>query len=255
MMKRFFFVLFGLAVALMSWEGQIASANIHSNGPIPQESIRLRILANSDSMEDQWLKREVRDAIIAEMNKWIKEIHSYDQARLLVADHMNEIKKIVDKTIAERGYSYPAEVYFGRVEFPTKQYGSYIYPAGDYEALRVRIGKAEGQNWWCVLFPPLCFIDLSNGDGIAKRDDAVDNLSGTVEEEIQVVESAQSTMGNRDLQPQLNRENSDNYNEKETGIVREEMAENIDTAAIVPNDQASKVEVRSFIWDKLRSWF
>ncbi|AKF93906.1 stage II sporulation protein R [Brevibacillus laterosporus] len=255
MMKRFFFILFGLAITLMSWEGQMASANIHNNGPIPQESIRLRILANSDSIEDQWLKREVRDAIIAEMNKWIKEIHSYDQARLLVADHMNEIKKIVDKTIADRGYSYAAEVYFGRVEFPTKQYGSYIYPAGDYEALRVRIGKAEGQNWWCVLFPPLCFIDLSNGDGIAKREETVDNFSDAVEEATQVEESEHDTVGNKDLQLQLNKENSDYYNDKDTGIVQKEMTENIDTPAILPNKQASKVEVRSFLWDKLRSWF
>lgn len=255
MMKRFFFILFGLMVALISWEGQLASANIHNNGPIPQESIRLRILANSDSVEDQWLKREVRDAIIAEMNKWIKEIHSYDQARLLVADHMNEIKKVVDKTIADRGYSYPAEVYFGRVEFPTKQYGSYIYPAGDYEALRVRIGKAEGQNWWCVLFPPLCFIDLSNGDGIAKREETVDNFSGAVEEAVQVEESEHDTVGNKDLQLQFDKENSDYYNKKDAGIGQKEMTDNIDIPAISPNKQASNVEVRSFLWDKLRSWF
>lgn len=255
MMKRFFFILFGLTIALMSWEGQITSANIRNNGPIPQESIRLRILANSDSVQDQWLKREVRDAIIAEMNKWIKEIHTYDQARLLVADHMSEIQKVVDKTIADRGYSYPAEVYFGRVEFPTKQYGSYVYPAGDYEALRVRIGKAEGQNWWCVLFPPLCFIDLSNGDGMVKSEDIVDNLATTMEEDVQVVEPVQSIVGNSEPQEDDNKENSDNNLVKDTGIVQEDLVGNVDPSAIVPDNETPKVEVRSFIWDKLRSWF
>jgi stage II sporulation protein R len=165
-MKRFLLLAFSVAVLMMSWEGQLTAANVLNNGPIPQESIRLRIIANSDSVQDQWLKREVRDAIVAQMNEWVTEIRSYEEARQVVAARLPELQQLVDKTIRERGFAYPAVVDFGRVPFPTKLYGSYVYPAGDYEALRVRIGEAKGQNWWCVLFPPLCFIDMSNGDAV-----------------------------------------------------------------------------------------
>jgi stage II sporulation protein R len=165
-MKRFWLAAFSVLMLMMSWEGQLTAANVLDNGPIPQESIRLRIIANSDSLQDQWLKREVRDAIVAQMNEWVTEIRSYEEARQVVAARLPELQQLVDKTIRERGFAYPAVVEFGRVPFPTKLYGSYVYPAGDYEALRVRIGEAKGQNWWCVLFPPLCFIDMSNGDAV-----------------------------------------------------------------------------------------
>lgn len=165
-MKRFFFILFALTIAWMSWEGQLATANVKDSGPIPQESIRLRILANSDSPVDQWLKRKVRDTILAEMNTWAVDIASYDEAGQVVAKRLPELRNVVNQTIQQYGFTYQAEVDFGQVDFPTKLYGSYIYPAGKYEALRVRIGEAKGQNWWCVLFPPLCFIDIANGDAV-----------------------------------------------------------------------------------------
>lgn len=165
-MKRILWLAFCVLVMMMSWEGQLTSANVMDNGPIPQESIRLRIIANSDSFQDQWLKREVRDALIAQMNVWADDIRSYDEAKQVVAANLPALQQVVDKTVRDRGFSYNAVVDFGQVEFPTKLYGSYVYPAGNYEALRVRIGEAKGQNWWCVLFPPLCFIDMSNGDAV-----------------------------------------------------------------------------------------
>ncbi|KZE49453.1 stage II sporulation protein R [Brevibacillus parabrevis] len=165
-MKRMLLIAFSLFMLMMCWEGQLTSANVLDNGPIPQESIRLRIIANSDSVADQWLKREVRDALIAQMNTWAEDIKSFEQAQDMVASQLPVLQEVVDKTIRERGFSYKAVVDFGQVPFPTKLYGSYVYPAGNYEALRVQIGEAKGQNWWCVLFPPLCFIDMSNGDAV-----------------------------------------------------------------------------------------
>ncbi|WP_019121064.1 stage II sporulation protein R [Brevibacillus massiliensis] len=171
-MKRFYLVLYVLCVMLMNWEGQLNAASVVDNGPIPQESIRLRIIANSDSFQDQWLKREVRDAVVAQMNEWVKDIRSFEEARSQVASRLPELQRLVDQTIQDRGFAYQAEVDFGQVPFPTKLYGSYVYPAGNYEALRIRIGKAEGQNWWCVLFPPLCFIDMSSGDAVQPKQQA-----------------------------------------------------------------------------------
>jgi len=166
-MKKVLLLGFSLFLLMMSWEGQLTSANVLDNGPIPQESIRLRIIANSDSAQDQWLKREVRDALIAQMNGWTEQIRTYEEAQQFIPVHLPELQEIVDKTIRDRGFSYHAEVDFGEVPFPTKMYGNYVYPAGDYQALRVRIGEAQGQNWWCVLFPPLCFIDMTHADAAA----------------------------------------------------------------------------------------
>ncbi len=226
-MKRFFFILFALTVAVMSWEGQPTAAS-QANGPIPKESIRLRIIANSDSFQDQWLKRQVRDAIVAQMNQWVTNIRFYDEARAQVAARLPELQQLVDKTIRDRGFSYKAVVDFGQVPFPTKLYGSYVYPAGNYEALRVRIGEAKGQNWWCVLFPPLCFIDMSNGDAVKKPESPVDKQT-----------SDEGDTG------------SQASGEKE--VDRDSASRQLSQHATA--EQPPQVEVRFFLWDLLKSFF
>jgi stage II sporulation protein R len=247
-MKRFVFLLFALVVAMMSWEGQRASGNVMDQGPIPKESIRLRIIANSDSIQDQWLKREVRDAIVQEMNGWVKEIHSYDEAVKLASAKVPELQALVDQTIRDRGFAYRAVVDFGKVPFPTKLYGSYVYPAGDYEAVRVRIGEAKGQNWWCVLFPPLCFIDMSNGDAVRpttapptaerpEENNAETNHPDIIEEEID---------NERTEQIQLRR-----WSEKAVESVDDSVNNNMVTAT----RPAPVVEVRFYLLDKLAAWF
>ncbi|WP_025699640.1 stage II sporulation protein R, partial [Paenibacillus durus] len=142
-----------------------------SGGPIPKESIRLRILANSDGAQDQLMKRQLRDKIVAQMNGWVAELEdpqSLDQARGVIREHLPELNKLVGNELDKRGIGYGYKVELGVVPFPTKLYGGTVYPAGEYEALRVTLGKGEGQNWWCVLFPPLCFIDAGSGDAAAK---------------------------------------------------------------------------------------
>jgi stage II sporulation protein R len=136
---------------------------------IPDQAIRLRILANSDRPEDQWLKRKVRDEVIREMNTWVTQPHTIEEARKLVKEHLPRFEEIARKTVREQGYDYAVRVDYGMVPFPTKLYGDQVYPAGDYEALRIQIGSGEGENWWCVLFPPLCFVDMSNGDAVKAK--------------------------------------------------------------------------------------
>lgn len=137
---------------------------------IPEAAIRLRILANSDQLEDQMVKRKVRDEIVKEMNSWVRKPKSIQEARLAVNTHLPRFQEIADKTVARYGYTYPVKVDFGQVPFPTKLYGNQVYAAGNYEALRITLGKGEGGNWWCVLFPPLCFVDMSNGDAVPKQE-------------------------------------------------------------------------------------
>lgn len=164
-------LLFCMAILVMSWEGQKTDAAV-AKTEIPQDSIRLRILANSDRPEDQIVKRNVRDAVVEQMNGWVKTLEnpqSLEEARQVVRTKLPEIEDQVGRTLKANGESYSYKVELGVVPFPTKMYGGEVYPAGDYEAVRVTLGSGEGQNWWCVLFPPLCFIDAGTGDAVAKN--------------------------------------------------------------------------------------
>ena len=129
-----------------------------------QESVfRLHVIANSDSKEDQNLKYEVRDNLIQYMNSICNNVSSKEDAIETVSNHLNDFTNIANKTIQENGFSYDANVEIGNFNFPTKSYADISFPSGYYDALKVKIGKAEGQNWWCVLYPALCFVDVTSG--------------------------------------------------------------------------------------------
>ena len=130
---------------------------------IANSVFRLHVIANSDSSEDQKLKYIVRDNLLKYMNVICKDCSSKEEAINLVKENKNSFKQIAINTIKEYGYSYDVNINIGNFEFPTKSYGDISLPAGYYDALKVEIGEAKGQNWWCVMFPPLCFIDISSG--------------------------------------------------------------------------------------------
>lgn len=130
---------------------------------IANSVFRLHVLANSDSQEDQNLKYKVRDNLLQYMNKICKDCKTKQEAINLVEKHQEEFKQIAIDTIQKEGFSYDVNINIGNFEFPTKNYGDISLPAGFYDALRVEIGSAKGQNWWCVMFPPLCFVDISSG--------------------------------------------------------------------------------------------
>lgn len=132
---------------------------------IPDESIRLRIIANSDSVADQMVKKKVRDRIIERISSWATELESLEEARTRIRERLPELEKLVDEELKRWGMEYTSQIELGVVPFPTKIYGNEVYPAGNYEALRVQLGEAKGQNWWCVLFPPLCFVDFTAAEG------------------------------------------------------------------------------------------
>ena len=124
---------------------------------------RLHVIANSDSEEDQNLKYIVRDNLINYMNDNCKNLSSKDEVIKYAQSHLDQIKQIAENTVKESGFNYPVQVEIGTFEFPTKQYGDISFPAGFYDALRVKIGESSGRNWWCVMFPPLCFVDTTTG--------------------------------------------------------------------------------------------
>lgn len=130
---------------------------------IENSVFRLHVIANSDSKEDQDLKYKVRDNLINHMNSLCIDVENKEEAISIAKLHLNEFKEIAKKTIEENGFSYPVSVEIGNFSFPTKDYKDVSLPAGYYDALRVKIGEANGQNWWCVMFPPLCFVNVSSG--------------------------------------------------------------------------------------------
>ena len=124
---------------------------------------RLHVIANSDSKEDQNLKYKVRDKLIEYMNTLTNDMNSKEEVIEIAKAHLEDFKEIAQNVVKENGYNYDVNVKIGNFSFPTKTYGDISFPAGFYDALKVEIGKAEGQNWWCVMFPPLCFVDVTSG--------------------------------------------------------------------------------------------
>lgn len=181
-MKSGLLLVFCLTLLLLSWDSLKTDAAAVDT-EIPQNSIRLRILADSDNPADQLVKRRVRDAVVEQMNGWVASLdnpQSLDEARAVIQEHLPEVEQQVAATLAANGESYSYKVELGTVPFPAKLYGGKVYPAGDYEALRITLGSGQGQNWWCVLFPPLCFIDGGSGDALAKSEKASqDGSAGT----------------------------------------------------------------------------
>jgi len=131
--------------------------------PLAKEVFRLHVLANSDSDEDQALKLKVKSAIVDSLSPIMSETAGKPEAQKWISAHIAELQTVAASVIAAEGYAYPVTVACETVWFPDKLYGDMTFPHGYYDALRVCIGEAEGQNWWCVLYPPLCFIDLTHG--------------------------------------------------------------------------------------------
>ncbi len=150
------------------------------SGELSNSVFRLHILANSDSDEDQSLKLKVRDSLLSYMNDICANCSTKREAIEVASNHIDEFKNIAKKTISDNGYDYDVNIKIGNFYFPTKYYGNISLPSSYYDALRVEIGNAEGQNWWCVMFPSLCFIDVSSG---IVDDDAKENLKENMSEE------------------------------------------------------------------------
>ncbi|WP_164667567.1 stage II sporulation protein R [Virgibacillus doumboii] len=142
---------------------------------IPDEAIRLRILANSNQKDDQQLKRMVRDEVNAVISDWVKDITDINKARKMIDARIPEIKEIVGEVLKRENKEQTFDVKYGtNITFPAKLYGSFLYPAGEYEAVLITLGEGKGDNWWCVLFPPLCFLDFGNGASVAEASAASD---------------------------------------------------------------------------------
>ena len=126
--------------------------------------LRFHVVANSNSEIDQSVKMEIKDALYRNIATSIKDVTSVETGKEIIRNKESELINISNSILKSHNLDYETDIKIGRFDFPTKSYGDTVYPAGNYEAVRVELGKAEGENWWCVLFPPICFVDASTTD-------------------------------------------------------------------------------------------
>ncbi|MBE6976186.1 MAG: stage II sporulation protein R [Ruminococcaceae bacterium] len=167
-----------LIVCLLVWGSSVLADRYELSNNL----IRLHVVANSDSEEDQAVKLQVRDAINGYLQGVMENIPDVREAKAYLKEHIAELEALANRVLQEAGFSETAKVTLTREEFPTRSYDTFTLPAGVYESLRVSIGDAQGQNWWCVVFPSLClkatgenFADTAAGAGFD------DSLTGALE--------------------------------------------------------------------------
>ena len=147
---------------------------------IASNIIRFHVRAESDSKEDQWLKLQVKEAVLAYISPVLSKSQSVDESRQLLYNESENIRNVAAATLRSLGDESDVNVYFENCYFPMKTYGDMTFPPGEYEAFRVDIGEAQGKNWWCVLYPPLCFVDAVYGE---VPEESKEELNGVLTEE------------------------------------------------------------------------
>ena len=181
-LKKVFIVLFLLIIYITISTASYANT-VSSN--IANNVFRLHVVANSNTNEDQALKYLVRDEVISFVNNLNPNISSKEDMIDLVKTHSELIKNHAKKIIKKEGYNYDVNINIGNFSFPTKYYGDISLPSGYYDALKIEIGNATGENWWCVMFPPLCFIDITSG--IVPEESKADLKNNLEEEEFALI--------------------------------------------------------------------
>ena len=132
---------------------------VANNDIIPDDAIRIRVIANSNSEYDQKIKLKVKETLEYDMYSILKNTTDLEEARLLINNNLNKVEKNIDKTLQKENYKLPYSVNFGLNYFPEKKYKGITYDEGYYESVVVTLGEGLGDNWWCVLFPPLCMLE------------------------------------------------------------------------------------------------
>lgn len=175
MPKRFYVALAAAMVILMA----LSYLPIHGEAEVYDTVLRLHVLANSDTEEDQALKLQVRDAVLEVTAPLLEDVTDRDGAEAVIRAHVAEIQAAAEAEVTKNGSDQAVTVMLDTEDYPTRSYESCAFPAGEYLSLRVCLGEAEGQNWWCVLFPPLC---LSTATGKNNAEDAFIQVGLTKEQ-------------------------------------------------------------------------
>ena len=161
MKKKSIIWMFFLAAAVIFSVVWTKEKDGRADQKIKQGVVRFHIRANSDSRKDQAEKLLVRDQVVAYLKPYMEQANTKEDAKRILNSRKKEIAKVAKSTLQKRGKDLPVKVYLTREKFPEKDYGSYVFPEGTYDALRIDLGNASGHNWWCVMFPDLCITKES----------------------------------------------------------------------------------------------
>lgn len=160
----------------------IMSCRYYTEYSVDNQYLRFHVVANSDSPEDQALKLDVRDRLLYEFSEKFKDVDCVEEAEEIVMRELHRLEEIANDEIARQGKDYKAKAIIGFFDFPIKSYGNLVLPAGRYHALKIVLGEGAGANWWCVMFPPLCFVDISHGVATdVQEDNAVEEKDAHME--------------------------------------------------------------------------
>lgn len=162
-MKKLLICMIIAASALLFFSQYKSENEPAVSANLSEKILRLHVIANSDSEEDQHLKLKVKEGLVDYLEKNTAELDSKTAYVNYINEHKEQLKSLAENIIYENGYDYSVDLSVESTYFPVKTYGDLTFPCGYYDALCVRIGNAEGKNWWCVLYPPLCFVDLTYG--------------------------------------------------------------------------------------------
>ena len=183
-----------ISIMTISISGEVKKIS-NASQDYKDKLIRFHVIANSDSDEDQNLKLKVRDAVINYLQPKLLESESIEESELIIKREYSELEKISKNIILQNGYNYDVKIGIDYSEFPTKQYSNVVLPAGEYKALKIIIGEGSGKNWWCVMFPPLCFVDEEKGIIDKDTDDKLREV--LTEEEYNLIAQKTSNQTNR----------------------------------------------------------
>lgn len=150
-----FYICSGIVIFLYVWN--VVLGNDMLQPSIASKILRFHVLANSDLEADQEVKERVRDAVGLYLKPLLEEADDLEETKQIVDENIEDIIAVAKQTLQEHGYDYSVSAQITRTDFPEKSYGMYTFPAGEYEALQIVLGEGEGQNWWCVLYPNMCF--------------------------------------------------------------------------------------------------
>ena len=153
-MKKIIFLFIGIAITYILIGNVVSANNI-----IPDDAIRIRVIANSNSEYDQEIKNKVKDTLEMDMYNILKYTTDLEEARKLIKNNLDIVKEDIDRTLQEEKYELPFTINFGLNYFPEKKFKGITYDEGYYESVVVTLGEGLGDNWWCVLFPPLCMLE------------------------------------------------------------------------------------------------
>lgn len=185
-------IISGLIItSIITFAGEVYSKGVTDR--LSENFIRFHLIANSDTVEDQQMKEHIRDVILAYMSPLLKDSGSIAETRSIIIDESPNIERLALEVINKWGKEYTVNVLLEKVDFPTKAYGDITLPAGEYEACRIIIGDGKGKNWWCVMFPPLCYVDVTSG--IVPSDQKEKLKSSISKEEYELITKSTSLSG------------------------------------------------------------